>query len=302
MDSIAERIQKLKVEKNALILAHNYQLGEIQEIADVVGDSYMLSKIAQTTDKEMIVFCGVHFMAESAKILNPFKKVILANPDAGCPMADMITGEDLVKFREENPGVPIVAYVNTSAAVKAQSDICCTSSNAVDIVNSMVEKKILFVPDRNLGTFVSRQVPEKEVMLWNGFCITHERIEAEEMFSAKQNYPDAEILMHPECNPVLWEYADYIGSTSQIIEYAVQSDHKTFIIATEAGILFSLNKLAPDKTFHLLSPCLVCQNMKKTTLMDVENALSGKISEIVIDEALRLRAERSLIRMLNGHV
>jgi quinolinate synthase len=294
-----ERIQKLKIEKNALIMAHNYQIGEIQDIADVVGDSYMLAKYAQKTDKDLIVFCGVHFMAESAKILNPTKKVILANPEAGCPMADMVRPDDLKRLKEKHPGVPVIAYVNTSAEVKALSDLCCTSSNAVSLIKSLTSKKLIFVPDRNLGQYVANQIPEKEFILWDGFCITHERVEEDEVIQAKEKYPEAEILMHPECNPGIWKYADFMGSTSQIIEYAVASEKKTFVIGTEAGILHSLNKLAPEKTYHLLSPCLVCQNMKKTTLEDVERALKGDVKEILLDEDLRKRAEGSLLRMLN---
>jgi quinolinate synthase len=194
-----------------------------------------------------------------------------------------------------------VAYVNTSAEVKAYCDICCTSSNALKIVESLEADKILFVPDRNLGTYIARQLPEKEILLWDGFCITHERIEEEEVLEARAKYPEADILMHPECNPAIWQYADYMGSTSQIIDYAVHSDKQTFIIGTEVGIMHSLKKRAPGKTFHLLSPCLVCQNMKKTTLEDVEKALSGETAEIILDEALRARAELSLIRMLNAN-
>jgi quinolinate synthase len=280
-------------------MAHNYQIGEIQDIADVVGDSYMLAKYAQKTDKDLIVFCGVHFMAESAKILNPTKKVILANPEAGCPMADMVRPDDLKRLKEKHPGVPVIAYVNTSAEVKALSDLCCTSSNAVSLIKSLTSKKLIFVPDRNLGQYVANQIPEKEFILWDGFCITHERVEEDEVIQAKEKYPEAEILMHPECNPGIWKYADFMGSTSQIIEYAVASEKKTFVIGTEAGILHSLNKLAPEKTYHLLSPCLVCQNMKKTTLEDVERALKGDVKEILLDEDLRKRAEGSLLRMLN---
>lgn len=298
-NSLVERIQKFKIEKNALIMAHNYQIGEIQDIADVVGDSYMLAKYAQKTDKDLIVFCGVHFMAESAKILNPTKKVILANPEAGCPMADMVRPDDLIRLKEKHPGVPVIAYVNTSAEVKALSDLCCTSSNAVSLIKSLTAKKLIFVPDRNLGQYVANQIPEKEFILWDGFCITHERVEEDEVIQAKEKYPEAEILMHPECNPGIWKYADFMGSTSQIIEYAVASEKKTFVIGTEAGILHSLNKLAPEKTYHLLSPCLVCQNMKKTTLEDVERALKGDVKEIILDEDLRKRAEGSLLRMLN---
>ena len=296
---LIERIKKLKEEKNALIMAHNYQIPEVQDIADIVGDSYMLAKYAQTTDKDCIIFCGVHFMAESAKILNPSKKVILANPDAGCPMADMVQPEALKAFKDKHPGVPVVAYVNTSAEVKALSDLCCTSSNAVSLVKGLKDEKIIFVPDRNLGRFVADQVPEKEVILWDGFCITHERVEAEDVIKSMEVHPNAKVLMHPECNPAVWEFADFMGSTAQIIEFVSRSEDQEFIIGTEAGILHSLKKVAPEKTCHLLSDCLVCQNMKKTTLEDVEKALTGGVDEIIMDEALRLRAEGALLRMLN---
>lgn len=296
---LIERIRKLKDEKNALIMAHNYQIPEVQDIADVVGDSYMLAKYAQTTDKDCIIFCGVHFMAESAKILNPSKKVILANPDAGCPMADMVEPVALSAFKKKYPGVPVVAYVNTSAEVKALSDLCCTSSNAVSLIRGMKEDRIIFLPDRNLGRFVAQQVPEKELILWDGFCITHERVEEEDVVKAIEAHPESKVLMHPECNPGVWKYADFMGSTAQIIDYAAKSEDKSFIIGTEAGILHSLKKVAPEKTFHLLSGCLVCQNMKKTTLADVEKALNGDVPEIVMDEDLRQRAEGALLRMLN---
>ncbi|MZQ96761.1 MAG: quinolinate synthase NadA [Acidaminobacter sp.] len=297
--NLIERILKLKEEKNALIMAHNYQIPEVQEIADVVGDSYMLAKYAQSTDKDCIIFCGVHFMAESAKILNPSKKVILANPDAGCPMADMVEPAALSEFKKKYPGVPVVAYVNTSAEVKALSDLCCTSSNAVSLIKAMKEDKIIFLPDRNLGRFVAQQIPEKEVILWDGFCITHERVEEEDVIKAIEAHPESKVLMHPECNPAVWKYADYMGSTAQIIDYAAHSEDQSFIIGTEAGILHSLKKVAPEKTFHLLSGCLVCQNMKKTTLADVEKALNGGVPEIVMEEDLRQRAEGALLRMLN---
>ncbi len=297
-----EEIKRLKVEKNALILAHNYQIGEVQDVADFVGDSYALAKYAQTTDKEVIVFCGVHFMAESAKILNPTKKVLLPAKDAGCPMADMITGEELKKFKEDNPGVPVVAYVNTSAEVKAYTDICCTSSNAMNVVKSLGVEKLLFVPDRNLGGFIAKQVPEVEIIPWNGFCITHERVEEVDVLEMKAAHPGVKLLIHPECNPEIVKYADFAGSTSQIIDYVVKSEEEEFIIGTEAGILHTLEKMAPQKKCHLLSKCLVCQNMKKTTLTHVYEALKYDQHEVIVDEEIRKRAENSLIKMLEVNV
>ncbi len=295
-------IARLKIEKNALILAHNYQIGDVQDVADIVGDSYMLSKYAQTTDKDVIVFCGVHFMAESAKILNPSKKILLPALDAGCPMADMITGEEIKKFKEANPGVPVVAYVNTSAEVKAYTDICCTSSNAVNVVKSLGAKKILFLPDRNLGHFIAAQIPETEIVLWDGFCITHERVEEEDVIEMKVKHPGVKLLIHPECNPLIVKHADFAGSTSQIIDFVKNSEDEEFIIGTEAGILHTLGKIAPNKKCHLLSKCLVCQNMKKTTLAHVLDALRYDQHEIIVDEEVRLLAEKSLIRMLEVNV
>ena len=297
-----EEIKRLKIEKNALILAHNYQIGDVQDVADVVGDSYTLAKYAQTTDKQVIVFCGVHFMAESAKILNPSKTVLLPALDAGCPMADMITGEELKKFKEANPGIPVVAYVNTSADVKAYTDICCTSSNALNVVKSLGVDKVLFVPDRNLGNFIAKQIPEVEIIPWDGFCITHERVEEEDVLEMKEKHPGVKLLIHPECNPVIVKHADFAGSTSQIIDYVVNSNEEEFIIGTEAGILHTIEKMAPNKKCHLLSKCLVCQNMKKTTLTHVYEALKFNQHEIIVDEEVRLRAEQSLIRMLEVNV
>lgn len=293
-----QEIERLKKEKNALILAHNYQIGDVQDVADIVGDSYTLAKYAQTTEKDLIVFCGVHFMAESAKILNPTKKVLLPAKDAGCPMADMITGPELEAFKLQNPGVPVVAYVNTSAEVKAHTDICCTSSNALNVVKGLGAEKVLFVPDRNLGDFIQKQVPEVEIIPWNGFCITHERVEEEDIIQMKAAHPGVKALIHPECNPAIVKHADFAGSTAQIIDYVVKSDDQEFIIGTEAGILHTIAKLAPEKTCHLLAKCLVCQNMKKTTLEHVYEALLHEQHEVVLDEDMRLKAEASLIRML----
>ncbi len=295
-------IKRMKEEKNALILAHNYQIGDVQDVADIVGDSYTLAKYAQSTDKEMIVFCGVHFMAESAKILSPEKKVLLPAMDAGCPMADMVNGEDLKLYKEKHPNTPIVAYVNTSAEVKAYTDICCTSSNALNVVKGLGVDKILFVPDRNLGHFIQKQVPEVEIELWNGFCITHERVEEEDVLAMKAVHPQVPVLIHPECNPEIVKHADFAGSTAQIIDYVVKSDSSEFIIGTEEGILHTIAKMAPDKTCHLLSKCLTCQNMKKTTLEHVYEALKYDRHEIIVDETIRIKAERSLVRMLEVNV
>lgn len=293
-----EEIKRLKKEKNAVILAHNYQIPEVQDIADIVGDSLKLSQEAAETDADMIIFCGVHFMAESAKILSPQKRVLLPVMDAGCPMADMITAPELAAFKAKHPGIPVVCYVNTSAAVKAQCDVACTSSNAVKIVRGLGAKQILFVPDRNLAHHVQQLVPEVEIIPWEGFCITHERVELQELTALRAKLPGVPILVHPECNPVVTELADFVGSTSQIINAVRESDAKEFIIGTEMGILHTLRKENPGKEFHLLSPALICYNMKKTALTDVYMALKEERHEIELDESLRLDAYRSLERML----
>lgn len=295
---MSEEIRRLKRERNAVILAHNYQIPEVQDVADIVGDSLKLSQEAAMTDAEVIVFCGVHFMAESAKILSPGKRVLLPVLDAGCPMADMITAPELAAFKAQYPGVPVVCYVNTSAAVKAQCDVACTSSNAVKIVRGLGAERILFVPDRNLAHHVQSLVPEVEIIPWDGFCITHERVELEELAAARSRHPEAPIMAHPECNPAVVQMADFVGSTSQIIAAARASQAKEIIIGTEMGILHTLRKENPDKTFHLLSPALICYNMKKTGLEDVYHALRDDRHEITLDEALRQDAHRCLERML----
>ncbi|SHH25462.1 quinolinate synthetase [Caloranaerobacter azorensis DSM 13643] len=296
---IIDEIIKLKREKDAIILAHNYQIPEVQEIADVVGDSLALSRAASNVDNKMIVFCGVHFMAESAKILSPDKKVLLPAKDAGCPMADMVTAEKLREYKEKNPDTYIVCYVNSSAAVKAECDICCTSSNALKVVSSVDAEKILFVPDRNLGNYVKNKVKDKQIDLWPGFCITHHRVKESEVIKAKEAHPDALVLVHPECNENVVKMADFVGSTSQIIEFATKSSSKKFIIGTEMGILHQLRKLNPDKRFYLLSPGFICANMKKTGLNDVLNALKYERFEITVPEDIRAKALTSLQRMMD---
>lgn len=238
-------------------------------------------------------------MAESAKILSPEKKVLLPVIDAGCPMSDMITGEDLKKYKEENPNVPIVTYVNSSAEVKAYSDICCTSSNALNVVKSLDAKEILFAPDKNLGSYIAGKITDKKIRLWHGFCITHERVETSEIDSARERRPGVKILVHPECNPKIVEKADFVGSTSQIIDYVKTSSDSEFYIGTEMGILHSMRKVAPNKELHLLSKSLVCYNMKKTSLEDVYNALKNDVNEINIDEDIRVKAYNALKRMLS---
>lgn len=298
-NELVSEILKLKEEKDALILAHNYQIPEIQDLADYVGDSLLLSKLAAETEKKVIVFCGVHFMAESAKILSPDKKVYLPAADAGCPMADMITGEALREYKEKNPDRVIVTYVNSSADVKANSDICCTSSNALKVIESLDSDKILFAPDKNLGAYIANKMPEKDIELWNGFCITHERVNTDEVALIRSRKPGVEILVHPECNPSIVALADFVGSTSQIIEYVKNANDKEFIIGTEMGILHSLRKAAPGKRFHLLSPSLICYNMKKTSLEDVYNVLKNEVNEINVEEDIREKAYSALKKMID---
>lgn len=295
---IISEIKRIKEEKNAVILAHNYQIPEIQDIADYVGDSLGLSRKAADTDADIIVFCGVHFMAESAKILSPNKKVLLPVLDAGCPMADMIDADQLRMFKEEYPDATVACYVNSSAEVKAESDICVTSSNALKIIKSLDSKRILFIPDQNLGHYISTKVPEKEIISWEGFCITHHRVRHNEIDMIRKHRGETKILVHPECNPAVVEKADFVGSTSQIIEHIKQSDEKEFIIGTEMGILHTLRKQNPGKKFHLLSPSLVCYNMKKTSLEDVYRALKDEKNEISVDKEVMDKAYKSLERML----
>lgn len=298
MKAIIDEIMELKKKKDAIILAHNYQIPEIQDIADFVGDSLKLSQVGKDCSNKMIVLSGVRFMAESAKILSPEKKVLLPASDAGCPMADMIDVDKLRSFKAENPGVPIMMYVNSSAAVKAESDICCTSANAVKIARALEGDKILFAPDRCLGKYIADMVPEKEFILYDGYCITHNRITLQDVENARKNYPDAPILVHPECDSKITELADFIGSTSQIIEYAKNSDAKTLIIGTEMGVMHKLQNDNPDKTFKLLSSSLICPNMKKTRLEDIRDALKYEREEIVLDEEIRSKAQRALEKML----
>lgn len=295
---IIQEIKRLKKEKNAIILAHNYQIPEIQDIADLVGDSLRLSQEAANTDAEIIVFCGVHFMAESAKILSPNKKVLLPAIDAGCPMADMVTAEKLRAYKKENPDAKIVVYVNSSAEVKAESDICCTSSNALKVVESIDSNQILFAPDKNLGNYINSQLKNKQMDLWNGYCITHERVSEAEIQMVKNAKNGVQIVVHPECNPAVVKHADFVGSTSQILEYVRKSDDKEFIIGTEMGILHTLRGENLYKKFTLLSPALICYNMKKTSLEDVLYVLQTEENEIVVNEKIREKAFNSLNSML----
>lgn len=292
------KIDDLRQKHNAVIVAHYYQNDDVQEIADVVGDSFALAKYCASTDKDVIVFCGVHFMAESANILSPRKTVLLPVLDAGCPMADMAAVEDLKRVKLQHPNAAVVSYVNTTAEIKAESDVCCTSSNAVKIVKALSEKEIIFVPDQNLGSYVEKQVPEKKFIKWQGFCMVHHRMQAVDVDKARENLPGVPVLVHPECRPEVVEKADFVGSTKQIIEYATKSEAQEFLIGTEMGILYELKKRNPNKKFFLLSQGLLCKNMKKTNLPDVYYSLKEMKYEIRVEENIRIKAKKALDRML----
>ena len=295
---MTQEIKRLKEERQAVILAHNYQLDDVQAVADYVGDSFYLSKIAAQAPQAVIVFCGVKFMAETAKILSPDKTVLLPELDAGCPLADTITAEDLVQLKQAHPGVPVVCYINSGTAVKAHSDVCCTSANAVKVVASLPERDVIFVPDQNLGHYVAQQLPDKHLILWPGACVTHAKVTPEHIAEVHRLHPEAPVLVHPECAPAVVDMADFVGSTSKIIEYAEQAPAQTFIIGTEMGVLCSLRRRNPQKKFYLLTPGLVCPNMKKTRLASVYHALTENCYEIQVDAGIAGRARKTLDRML----
>jgi len=290
-------ILRLADERDALILAHNYQRDEIQELAHITGDSLGLSIEAAQTERSVIVFCGVHFMAESAAILAPDKIVLLPRLDAGCPMADMITAEGLRDMKSRYPGVPVVTYVNSSAAVKAESDICCTSANAVKVVASLDAPEVLLTPDRNLGRYIASQV-DKTCHFWDGYCPTHERFTVEDVKVARADYPEALFMAHPECPPEVLAMADHICSTSGMYTFARENRARQFIVGTEAGILYRLRKESPDKEFILPTSRLICPNMKLTSLEDVLLALQTMAPRVTVPEEVRVPARVALDRML----
>jgi len=294
---LANEVLKLREERNAVILAHNYQRDEIQEIADHCGDSLGLSQIAADSDADVIAFCGVHFMAESATILAPEKTVLLPNGDAGCPMADMVTGEGLRKKKKELNGTPIVTYVNSSAEVKAESDICCTSANVISVINSLHGDSVYMVPDMNLARFASMYT-DKKVDYWKGFCPTHQLVTPDEVKIAKDKYKDAPLVVHPECRQDVLELADEIRSTSGIYKFAEETSAETIIVGTELGILYRLRKMHPDKKFILLSQNLVCPNMKITTMEDLRDSLRDLKTVIKVEEPILSKARKTLDRML----
>ena len=298
MNDLQNKILALKEEKGALILAHYYQTMDVQEIADHVCDSFEMARLAREAKKNMLVICGVRFMAESAKILNPGKTVLLPSPGAGCPMADMIAPGDVTALRKKYPDAAVVCYVNSSAAVKAVSDVCCTSSSAIKIVRSLPSMQIIFVPDRNLGAYVASRAPEKKIILFDGCCPAHDRVTENDAIAAKERRPGVKLLVHPECRMEVLRHADYIGSTAGIIKEALESPAAEFVIGTEIGVIERLEALAPEKEFYPLRSGFLCADMKKTGLRDIYNALDRGGFEITLGQDEIEAAARSLERMV----
>jgi len=291
------RIMSLKKERKAVILVHNYQLGEVQDIGDFVGDSLELSQQAARTAAEVIIFCGVHFMAETASILCPDKKVLLPEINAGCPMADMITADSLREKKRELGNMPVVCYVNSTAAVKAESDVCCTSASAVKVVNSLSAREVFFIPDQYLGRYVAART-DKKIKLWPGFCPTHARIRAEDIIRVKAEHPDAKVVIHPECRPEVIALADRVASTSGLCRFARETDAREIIVGTEMGIIHRLKKENPDKVFIPATEQAVCPNMKLINLEKVLKSLTEMAPEVKVPEDIRLRAKAAVDRML----
>lgn len=298
MENIISQIEQLKKEKDAVILAHYYVNDEVQKIADYIGDSYYLAKIAKQVSQSVICFCGVSFMGESAKILNPEKTVIMPDKDADCPMAHMVDIDRIKEVREQYEDVAVVCYINSQADIKQYADVCVTSSNAQKIVNALPNKNIFFIPDENLGRYLSTQLPDKNFIFNDGFCHVHKSIEKEEVLKAKQARPDALVLAHPECTLEVLALADYIGSTSGIIDYASKSDAKEFIICTEMGVFYELNQKNPDKKFYSVGHRQFCPNMKRITIEKVIKSLQELAPAVEMDEELSKKAEYPLNRML----
>lgn len=297
VELLKSEVRRLAKEKNAVILTHIYQRLEVQDIADHVGDSLALSRAAAKTDADIIIFCGVHFMAETAKLLNPNKTVLLPDLQSGCPMADMISEDDLRAFKLEHPGVPVVCYVNSSARVKAESDICCTSTNAVQVVDSLPDNEVIFVPDKGLGIWVQEKLPYKKLHIYDGFCPTHYQITPKEVFQMRTKHPHAAIVAHPECDPEVWRLADFVGSTSQIYKFVDSSDAKEFIILSEHGLVSRMQRDMPEKKIVTTFPLPLCPNMKYHRLESVIEALVENKNIIEIDSDVFELASRTLTRM-----
>lgn len=295
---LKQKISKLKIQKNAIILAHNYQIEEVQLAADFLGDSLELSRKAVGLSQAMIVFAGVKFMAETAKILAPEKKVLLPRLDAGCPMADMITVDELREMKASHPEAMVVTYVNSSVEIKAESDVCCTSSNAVRVVENLPAKEIIFIPDQNLGSYVQKLVPAKKVILFEAFCYVHHRIKKEEIAAMRVRYPQAKVIVHPEVRPEVIEGADEVLSTSGMLGYVKESPAKEFIVATEQGLLQRMKRENPGKFFFPALSQKICSNMKRTALKDIYDSLLEEKYEIEIDPTIRDKAGLALREML----
>lgn len=295
---MVDEIKRLKEEKDVVIMAHYYVDGKVQEIADYVGDSYFLAKKATQVEQKNILFCGVSFMGESAKILNPSKKVIMADELADCPMAHMVDIDKIHEVRKQYPDVAVVCYVNSTAEIKAESDVCVTSSNAIRVVEKLPNKQIFFIPDNNLARYVAKQLPKKEFIFNDGFCHVHKSIHKDNVLKAKEVHPDALVLTHPECTEDVLEISDFIGSTSEIIDYATSSDAKEFIICTEMGVFYELEQKNPSKRFYSVGHRQFCPNMKRITIDKVQAVLENLEPELTLEEDMRVRANKPLVRML----
>ncbi len=296
-EQMISEIIKMKKEKNVVILGHYYQRPEVQDISDFTGDSLKLAQEAEKTDADIILFAGVHFMAETAKILSPNKKVLLPVKEAGCPMADMITAEKLKKYKDENPDVFVICYVNSNADVKALSDICVTSSNAEKIIKHFADKKILYVPDQNLGKYMSEKYGIK-IEAWPGYCCVHDFLRPDMVLNMKEKHPNAKFIAHPEARMDVLKLADYVGSTAGLLEYTKNDSAQEYIIGTEEGILYQMEKANPDKKFHILTSNLKCYDMKLTTLEDIYKALKYEQFEVDVPEDIRMKAKKALDKML----
>ncbi len=294
---LKERIAQLKKERNAIILAHYYQRDEIQEVADFRGDSFLLAQKAASTDADVIVFCGVHFMGESAKILAPNKTVLIPDERAGCPMADMVNVDGLRALKKKHPNAKVVAYINTSAEVKSETDICCTSANAIKVINSVDSDEIIWVPDKNLGDYVSK-FTDKKMIIWEGYCNTHDMLTVKDVEEMKAQYPNAQFVVHPECRPEVVKLGDFVGSTTAIIKYCRESDCQEFIVGTEDGTGYQLRLDSPNKKFHFATKYLVCPNMKVNNLKKVVKCLETNQPQIYVPPQVAGKARASLERML----
>ncbi|MCS7084093.1 MAG: quinolinate synthase NadA [Aquificaceae bacterium] len=303
VDKLQSNIRQLAEAKNAVILAHYYQRPEVQDIADFVGDSLELSRKASQTNASIILFCGVRFMCETAKIVNPTKKVLHPNPESGCPMADMVSAKDVLKLKEQYPDAAVVSYVNTTAEVKAVSDVCVTSANAIKVIKKLPQKRIIFVPDQALGSWVQKHLPEKEFIMWKGFCPPHYEFTAKEVLKLKEKHKDAKVAVHPECHPSVIELADFVGSTSQIISYATSCEANKVIVITEVGLKHTLIKKNPNKEYIFPEPMnycgsVYCCTMKGITLQNMYKTISQEINEVTLPEDIIERASKPLMRML----